>query len=65
MERIVTEEMAMDETPQEYTQYLDPKYAEQLMSETIPDEDLPSNSLHRKGQAVEPGGEVAGSLKDR
>jgi small subunit ribosomal protein S2 len=31
----------------EYAQYVDPKYAQQLMSESMPDEDLPSNSLKR------------------
>ena len=35
----------------EYTQYLDPKYAEQLMSESISDEDLPSVSLPKKTMA--------------
>jgi small subunit ribosomal protein S2 len=37
---------AGDETPveeiPEYAQFIDPKYAEQLMSESMPDEDLPS-----------------------
>jgi hypothetical protein len=32
---------------------VDPRYAEQLMSESIPDEDLPSTSLPRKGPATE------------
>jgi small subunit ribosomal protein S2 len=36
----------------EYAQYVDPKYAQQLMSESMPDEDLPSNSL--KKAAVDP-----------
>jgi small subunit ribosomal protein S2 len=44
-----------DETPvediPEYSQYVDPKYSEQLMSESMPDEDLPSMSLPRKGPA--------------
>lgn len=36
-EKIVTEgdEAGAEETPEEYTQYLDPKYAEQLMSESL------------------------------
>jgi small subunit ribosomal protein S2 len=46
-----------DETPvediPEYSQYVDPKYAEQLMSESMPDEDLPSMSLPRKQPASE------------
>jgi small subunit ribosomal protein S2 len=35
----------------EYAQYVDPKYAQQLMSESMPDEDLPSNSLKK---AIDP-----------
>jgi len=31
----------------EYAQYVDPKYAQQLMSESMPDEDLLSNSLKK------------------
>ena len=51
-EKIVTDETPLEEIP-EYTQYVDPRYAEQLMSESIPDEDLPSVSLPRKAPAVE------------
>jgi small subunit ribosomal protein S2 len=51
-EKIVTDETPLDDIP-EYTQYVDPRYAEQLMSETIPDEELPSMSLPRKGPASE------------
>ncbi len=51
-----------DETPvediPEYSQYVDPKYAEQLMSESMPDEDLPSMSLPRKHPASEAGDEA-------
>jgi small subunit ribosomal protein S2 len=48
-DKIVTEEAvpSLDDSS-EYTQYLDPKYAEQLMSESISDEDLPSVSLPKK-----------------
>jgi small subunit ribosomal protein S2 len=46
-EKIVSDEMPVEDST-EYTQYLDPKYAEQLMSEGISDEDLPSMSLPRK-----------------
>src|SRR5205085_10706014 len=49
-EKIIT---AGDETPPEeipeYGQYADPKFNEQLMSESLSEEDLPSNSLPRKG----------------
>ena len=56
-EKIVTEESPMEEQT-EYTQYLDPKYNEQLMSESIADEDLPSVSLPRKNAASETQTEV-------
>ena len=45
-----------DETPVEeipdFQQYVDPKYNEQLMSESMPDENLPSLSLPRKGADI-------------
>jgi len=34
-DKIVREDESSAETPEEYTQYLDPKYAEQLMSESL------------------------------
>jgi small subunit ribosomal protein S2 len=44
----------------EYAQYIDPKYAEQLMSENpVADEDLPSNSISRKGPVAEAAEELA------
>ena len=52
-EKIVTEESPIEVETSEYTQYLDPKYAEQLMAESIPDEDLPSMSLPRKSATSE------------
>jgi small subunit ribosomal protein S2 len=57
-ERIEAEETSIEEIP-EYTQYVDPRYAEQLMNENIPDEDLPSVSLPRKGPATEGGEDAA------
>jgi small subunit ribosomal protein S2 len=51
-EKIVADETPIEEIP-EYTQYVDPRYAAQLMSESLPDEDLPSASLPRKGPASE------------
>jgi small subunit ribosomal protein S2 len=54
-EKIIADETPLEEIP-EYTQYVDPRYAEQLMSETIPDEELPSVSLPRKGPAAEDAG---------
>jgi small subunit ribosomal protein S2 len=52
-EKIVTDESASEEVP-EYTQYVDEKYAAELMAETesVADDDLPSTSL-RKGPASE------------
>jgi len=53
-ERIVSEDSPIDVVEHtEYTQYLDPRYAEQLMAESIPDEDLPSMSLPRKSASSE------------
>ena len=56
-QEFIAERIVTDETPPEdlleYTQYVDPRYNEQLMAESIPDEDLPSVSLPRKGPATE------------
>ena len=44
-EKIVSdEETPGEDTPEEYTQYLDPKYAEQLMSESL----VPAPNLNRR-----------------
>jgi len=51
------EETPVEEIP-EYAQFIDPKYAEQLMSESMPDEDLPSMSLPRKGATSVTAGEA-------
>jgi small subunit ribosomal protein S2 len=52
------DEMPLDDA--EYAQYIDPKYAEQLMLENpVADEDLPSNSVSRKGPAAEAAEELA------
>jgi small subunit ribosomal protein S2 len=52
------DEMPLDDA--EYAQYIDPKYAEQLMSENpVADEDLPSNSVSRKGPVAEAAEELA------
>ncbi len=52
-EKIITDETTGEEVP-EYTQYVDEKYAAELMAETesVADDDLPSTSL-RKGPASE------------
>jgi small subunit ribosomal protein S2 len=51
-EMVTGEETPVEEVA-DYAQYVDPKYAEQLMSESMPDEDLPSMSLPHKGPASE------------
>lgn len=51
-ERIISDETPPEEIP-EYTQYVDPRYSEQLMAESIPDEDLPSVSLPRESPAIQ------------
>ena len=43
-EKIVTDETPVEDIP-EYAQFIDPKFSEQLMSESMPDEDLPSLSV--------------------
>ena len=51
-DKIVREEEGSTETPEEYTQYLDPKYAEQLMSESLATSIEPETPP-RKGPASE------------
>jgi small subunit ribosomal protein S2 len=51
-EKIITDETPAEEIP-EYTQWVDPQYAEQLMVESLKDEDLPSMSLPKKTPADE------------
>ena len=63
-EKIVSgDETPVEEIP-EYSQYVDPKYNEQLMSESMPDEDLPSMSLPRKGPASEQAPEEVSSRSE-
>jgi small subunit ribosomal protein S2 len=50
-EKVIGDETPMEDIP-EYAQLMDPKFSEQLMSESMPDEDLPSMSLPRKGPAA-------------
>src|SRR5277367_3145188 len=56
-EKIVTDESPAEEMP-EYSQF-DPQQLDQLMSEGLSDEDLPSMSLPRKGPASEAAEEVS------
>jgi small subunit ribosomal protein S2 len=53
-ERIVTEEVPVEDSSSEYSQYFEPQYAEKLMSESLNDEDLPSTSLPKKTAEPEP-----------
>ncbi len=53
-EKIISEEPAMEEIP-DLAQYADLKYNEQLMAESMPEEDLPT--LPRKGPAPTPANE--------
>src|SRR5436305_13741121 len=58
-EKIVSADDTPVEDIPEYAQYVDPKYAEQLMSESLNEADLPSVSLPRKGPASEAAEEVS------
>jgi len=62
-EKVVTDETPLEDIP-EYSQF-DPNQLDQLMSEGLSDEDLPSMSLPRKGPASEqtPEAEELGSRK--
>ena len=60
-EKIVTDETPTEEIL-EYTQF-DPQQLDQLMSEGLSDEDLPSMSLPRKGPGPEAAEEVTTSTQ--
>ena len=51
-EKLVSDETPADETITDYNQYVDEKYAAEIMRESLMDEDLPSVSL-RKPPAAE------------
>ena len=51
-EKIVTDETPVEEVP-EYTEYVDPKYAEKIMAETLMEEPEPPAPSPRKGPASE------------
>ena len=52
-EKIISDETPAEEIP-EYTQWVDPQYAEQLMAEGLADEDLPSVSLKKPAASETP-----------
>ena len=58
-DKIVREDETGAETPEEYTQYLDPKYAEQLMSESLATSGIEPETPPRKGPGSEAPEEVA------
>jgi small subunit ribosomal protein S2 len=60
-EKIVSEEEGAEHTAEEYTQYLDPKYAEQLMSESLATSNEPETPP-RKGPGSEASEEVASTI---
>jgi len=47
-EKLINEESSSDEAMPEYNQYVDEKYAAQIMAESLMDEDLPSVSLRKQ-----------------
>src|SRR5580704_5281763 len=51
-EKIVTDETPVEEVP-EYTEYVDPKYAEKIFAETLMEEPEPPAASPRKGPASE------------
>jgi small subunit ribosomal protein S2 len=51
-ERIVAEELPTEVDLSQHAQYLAPEFAEQLMQESLADEDLPSVSLPKKSEPV-------------
>jgi small subunit ribosomal protein S2 len=51
-EKIVSDDESAEQTPEEYTQYMDPKYAEQLMSESLATSGEPE-APPRKGPGTE------------
>ncbi len=51
-EKIVSDDETAEHTPEEYTQYMDPKYAEQLMSESLATSNEPETPP-RKGPGSE------------
>jgi small subunit ribosomal protein S2 len=63
-DKIVREDDSSSETPEEYTQYLDPKYAEQLMSESLATSGIDPDMPPRKGPGSEaPIEEVASTVE--
>src|SRR5450755_1079807 len=58
-DKIVQDESPSDEGMMEYTEYVDPKYAEKIMAESMSMEDEPAPMSQRKGPASETAEPVA------
>ena len=52
VDEVTGEDVPVEEIP-EYAQYVDPKYSEQLMSESLVEDPLPTMSSSRKGNAAD------------
>jgi small subunit ribosomal protein S2 len=52
-DKIVQDETPAEEGVVEYTDYVDPKYAEKIMAESLSMEDEPAQGSPRKGPALE------------
>ncbi len=52
-DKIISEEGAAEEGMQDYTEYVDPKYAEKIMAESLSMEGEPAPASQRKGPASE------------
>src|SRR5206468_1018904 len=52
-DKIISEETTVEEGMPEYTEYVDPKYAEKIMAESLGMEDEPAPHSQRKGPASE------------
>jgi len=52
-DKIISEEPAAEEGMMEYTEYVDPKYAEKIMAESLRMADEPAQTQPRKGPASE------------
>jgi small subunit ribosomal protein S2 len=63
-EKLEGEEIPGDEGAAEYTQYLDPKYAEQLISESMATSEEAAEPP-RKGPASEASEEMANSVREQ
>ena len=64
VEKLVSDETQPEETPAEFQQYLDPKYQEQLMSESLSTAEDVVEATPRKGPASEVEGLAGTSVNE-